>query len=193
MTKWEDKREELIDLIQVQKLPYTQIGKMYNCSCNNIKKVAKRLGIDLEIRRKVNESEASKKQTKTVKGTCLNCGCNLYRAKSKFCSNKCQFEYDYKTYIQRWKNGEEDGMSGKFGVSEHIRRYLFNKYNGSCQICGWNKTNPFSENVPLQIHHIDGNYKNNTEENLQLLCPNCHSLTETFGRLNKNGRKDRYK
>lgn len=23
------------------------------------------------------------------------------------------------------------------------------------------------------------------EENLQLLCPNCHSLTETFGNLNK--------
>ena len=193
MTKWEDKKEELIDLIQVQKLPYTQIGKMYNCSCNNIKKVAKRLGIELESRRKVNESEASKKQTKTVKGSCLNCGCNLYRVNSKFCSNKCQFEYDYKTYIQRWKDGEEDGMSGKLGVSEHIRRYLFNKYNCSCQICGWDKTNPFSGNVPLQVHHIDGNYKNNTEENLQLLCPNCHSLTETFGRLNKNGRKDRYK
>ena len=27
---------------------------------------------------------------------------------------------------------------------------------------------------------------NNKEENLQLLCPNCHSLTENFGSSNKN-------
>jgi len=193
MTKWEDKKDELIDLIQVKKLPYTQIGKMFNCSCNNIKKVAKRLGIELESRRKVNECEASKKQTKKVTGTCLNCGCDLHRGQSKYCSNKCQFEYEYKTYIQRWKTGEEDGMSGKFGISEHIRKYLFEKYNCSCQICGWSEKNEFSGTVPLQIHHIDGNYKNNKEENLQLLCPNHHSLTETFGRLNKDGRKERYK
>lgn len=37
----------------------------------------------------------------------------------------------------------------------------------------------------LQIHHIDGNHYNNEESNLQLLCPNCHSLTPTFGALNK--------
>ena len=47
---------------------------------------------------------------------------------------------------------------------------------------------------PLQIHHIDGNYKNNSEENLELLCPNCHSLTHNYGTLNKgNGRDYRYK
>lgn len=27
---------------------------------------------------------------------------------------------------------------------------------------------------------------NNKEENLELLCPNCHSLTDNFGALNKN-------
>jgi hypothetical protein len=27
-----------------------------------------------------------------------------------------------------------------------------------------------------KLHHIDGNYKNTTEENLQIVCPNCHSL-----------------
>ena len=36
-----------------------------------------------------------------------------------------------------------------------------------------------------EIHHIDGNHYNNEESNLQLLCPNCHSLTPTFGALNK--------
>lgn len=35
--------------------------------------------------------------------------------------------------------------------------------------------------MPLDVDHIDGNYKNNLIENLRFLCPNCHRLTETFG------------
>ena len=34
--------------------------------------------------------------------------------------------------------------------------------------------------IPLQLHHKDGNHNNNYIENLQILCPNCHSLTSTF-------------
>ena len=42
------------------------------------------------------------------------------------------------------------------------------------------------------MEHIDGNSENNNIENLELLCPNCHSLTPTFGALNKGkGRKNR--
>ena len=60
--------------------------------------------------------------------------------------------------------------------------------------CGWCEINPTSGKIPLEIEHIDGNYKNNTEENLILLCPNCHSLTPTYRALNKgHGRKERYK
>jgi len=34
--------------------------------------------------------------------------------------------------------------------------------------------------IALELHHIDGNSKNNNLENLQLLCPNCHALTENY-------------
>jgi hypothetical protein len=187
MRNWENEKDKLIDLIQVQKLPYTQIGKLYNCSGNNIKKVARKLGIELEPKRTINEKETFNKG-KHKKCICLNCGCEYdvcYSSKGKFCSNKCQKEYDYKVFIEKWKNGEEDGIKGLYGISSHIRKYLFDKYNCSCQICGWSEVNPFAGKVPLQIHHIDGNCLNNKEENLQLLCPNCHSLTETFGSLNQ--------
>lgn len=104
----------------------------------------------------------------------------------KYCNNTCQAEYNHKQYINRWLKEEESGRSGQYGISEHIRRYFFQKYNSSCQLCGWNKVNPYTGRVPLQLHHIDGDCLNNKEENLQLLCPNCHSLTENFGSSNKN-------
>ena len=191
--KWEDKKDILINLIEVQHLPYEQIGKMFNCTGGYIRKVAKKLGINLVPRRKINENETFNKG-KGKKNICLNCGCefNVYESTKnrKYCSNKCQLEYEYKIYINRWKNGEETGLTIYGDVSNYVRRYLFDKYNCSCQICGWSEKNPVTKKVPLEIHHIDGNCLNNKEENLQLLCPNHHSLTPTFGSLNKvSGRK----
>ena len=118
---------------------------------------------------------------------CLNCGKELIGNKknNKYCCQQCQLDYQHKQYIERWKNGQESGLKGKYEVSNHIRKYLFEKNNNSCQLCGWNQINPITGNIPLQIHHIDGDCLNNSENNLELLCPNCHSLTETFGNLNK--------
>ena len=63
--------------------------------------------------------------------------------------------------------------------------------------CGWGEKNKFSNTVPIELEHIDGNSENNQLDNLKLLCPNCHSLTPTYKGLNKgNGRhirQQRYK
>jgi len=124
---------------------------------------------------------------------CIECGKTLKR-KHKYCSKNCQTTYEYKKYIESWKAGEKDGISGKDGTSQNIRKYLFEKYNNKCSKCGWNEINPYTGKIPLNIEHIDGNWMNNKEENLDLLCPNCHSLTPTYGCLNKgNGRKERRK
>lgn len=40
--------------------------------------------------------------------------------------------------------------------------------------------------IPLELHHIDGDRTNNLLENLQLLCPNCHALTDNHaGKANR--------
>lgn len=116
---------------------------------------------------------------------CLNCGKEITRG-HKYCDKKCQDQYEFNQYIQQWQEGKESGITGNQGISHRIRKYLFNKYNNSCQICGWDQVNPNTGLVPLHIHHIDGDCHNNKEENLQLLCPNCHSLTDNYGAKNKN-------
>lgn len=135
----------------------------------------------------------TKTQTENV-NVCVNCGKPLKKNAIRYCSNSCEHEYIYKSYIERWKNGLEDGIRGKYQISSYIKKYLFEKYNNCCCKCGWSKTNIFTKKIPLEVHHIDGDYTNNHEENLELLCPNCHSLTETYknGNINK-GRKLRLK
>ena len=55
-----------------------------------------------------------------------------------------------------------------------------------CDVCGFSGINPYTNKTILQIHHKDGDATNTTEENLQVLCPNCHAMTENFGSRNKN-------
>ena len=191
---WDNEKENLERLIS-EGVSYERIGRQYNVTGAAIKKVAQKFGIELEKKRKVNPNEHFNKGT-GQKGICLNCGKEFTVYKShggKYCSVKCFNEHKHKLYIEAWRNGEKDGMSGKYGISGAIRKYLFEKYEGKCQICGWGEINPVTGVSPLQIHHIDGDYTNNKEDNLQLLCPNCHSLTETYMSLNKKGRKDREK
>lgn len=185
-------KTQLEDLILNQKMSYEQIGREQGCSGTYIKKLAIKLGIELPKRREINSKETFNKGSGKVR-YCLNCGKVLSNRQTKYCSNICQADYQYKQYINRWKSGEETGLSGEYGISQHIRRYLMDKYSCKCQLCGWGETNPYTNTVPLEIHHIDGDYKNNNEDNLQLICPNCHSLTETYKSHNKNGRKQRAK
>jgi len=98
----------------------------------------------------------------------------------------------YNQYIIKWKAGLVNGMKGQYQISRHIIKYLHEKYNYRCCRCSWNEINPYTKKTPLEVEHKDGNYKNNIEENLELLCPNCHSLTSTYKGANRgNGRKER--
>jgi hypothetical protein len=53
-----------------------------------------------------------------------------------------------------------------------------------CEKC--NGTDWQSQKMPLELHHIDGDRHNNTLDNIQLLCPNCHALTDNYRGKNKS-------
>jgi len=67
---------------------------------------------------------------------------------------------------------------------EYIKRILGGVArceNPECGITEW-----YGKPISLQLHHINGNNKDNRIENLQLLCPNCHSQTDTYcGKSNR--------
>lgn len=126
---------------------------------------------------------------KDEKSYCLNCGKEIKRG--KFCNNTCRAEYNAKQYIERWKRGEEDGLSGKYQIITAVKNYIFEKNENKCEVCGKSYVNPHTGLSVLQIHHKDGDCTNNREENLQLLCPTHHAMTENFGRRNSSAtRKD---
>lgn len=47
-----------------------------------------------------------------------------------------------------------------------------------CEVCGWAKKSADGR-LPLELDHINGDRYDNRLENLQILCPNCHSLQLT--------------
>lgn len=124
---------------------------------------------------------------------CLNCG-GEYITKhhvSKYCSIKCQHEYQQKQWEEQWLNGEVSGNRNTIWtqISKRVKTYLMKKYNNKCSICGWGEVNPYTKTIPLEVEHIDGNSYNSSPDNVTLLCPNCHSLTKSYRGANRgNGR-----
>jgi len=117
-----------------------------------------------------------------VPGKCLQCDVQLEKAQKVYCSISCQQRHKSDLKIAHWK------VTGKISKGP-VKRYLAEKREGcwECGITTWN-----NKEIVLELEHIDGNSDNNTEENLSLLCPNCHSQTPTYKGANKgNGRHSR--
>lgn len=119
--------------------------------------------------------------------TCVYCDIKLSKRSKRFYSNHCQAEHNYASYILLWRNGLVNGARGKStrAISRHVLRYLWEKYESACSVCGWHTAHPLTGKPPLEVDHINGDAENNSEENLRLLCPNCHSLTTSYRNLNK--------
>ncbi len=87
----------------------------------------------------------------------------------------CQIDIShFKTHKRSIRNNARNAV---------VRAKLIKDRGNLCECCGlswWN-----NQPISIQMHHLDGNRKNNENSNLQLLCPNCHTLTPNYGSKNK--------
>lgn len=132
--------------------------------------------------------------------TCRQCSTNFRcigsRTKAQFCCNKCYADFRRslplnpivcvgckKTFVPlkkgiRYCSKQCAGFLRRRNL-EKMQIYPNAKYakrvlageQQSCSVCGWN-----DEPGILELHHKDRNSKNNHISNLQIMCPNCHSL-----------------
>ena len=100
---------------------------------------------------------------------------------SHFTGQKWQTNKDNPIYKEKYlpKLCEHSSLS-----SSNTKNLLFKlKFKeNKCEICGI--TEWLEKPIVCELHHINGNSTDNRVENLQILCPNCHSQTENF--RNKN-------
>ena len=119
--------------------------------------------------------------------TCPCCS-KIIGKNSKYCSVRCQKDFESAETVRKWLAGEKTGLTA-------VRRHIKQQQDGKCAECGISDWN--GKDITLELEHKDGNSENNSPENLCLLCPNCHSQTPTYKAKNKgNGRhsrRERYK
>lgn len=117
-------------------------------------------------------------------GHCLNCGKQTTRVSKKYCSALCHQIVISHFAINKIENGT---FSGSMST---MRKYLIFKRGRRCEVC---RNEMWQLNlIPLEVNHIDGNSENNKLDNVELICPNCHTLTPNYKGKNKgNGRYKR--
>jgi 5-methylcytosine-specific restriction endonuclease McrA len=118
-----------------------------------------------------------KPKRQAIVKNCLNCSKEIL-LRRKYCSDNCQIVFPIQNSI----------LLGT-ASARTIKRYLILK-DRKCAICNNTKWNNLE--ITLELDHIDGNSENNNLTNLRLVCPNCHSQTNTYkGKNRGNGRYKR--
>jgi predicted transcriptional regulator len=153
---------EFVELVK----KYLPISNSLNHLCNNLGL----RGVDgyyQKLKRIIRENGLSTEHFGTIKLSNNGGGRNIYTAMS-----------DDEFFI---KNSNRHGSS-------IIKRLIKNGYKEyKCENCGINEWD--GKPLRLQVHHINGEHNDNRIENLQLLCPNCHTQTDTYAKNNISKKK----
>lgn len=126
---------------------------------------------------------------KRLKIPCLNCGGQTKKNASKFCSNRCQCDHQWKL------KKEEISSKGRASEVRQAKKYLKETRLNCCEMCGIDTWS--GKPIMLLCDHINGNPDDWTLNNLRLICSNCDATTPFYKNRNRgNGRhkrRERYK
>ena len=85
-----------------------------------------------------------------------------------------------------WNKGEQIKNWSEYDRNTNCKKHLIQLRGRKCEKCNLDKW--LNELMPIELHHRDGDRTNNNLDNLQLLCPNCHSFTHNWNGRNRNNR-----
>lgn len=71
--------------------------------------------------------------------------------------------------LKEWQN---------YSRIERLKPHLLKKRGHKCENC--KKSKWMGKDIPLEVDHVNGDRTDNRENNLKLLCCNCHALTPTW-------------
>ena len=76
-----------------------------------------------------------------------------------------------------WNKGNRNA-DFSYGAKGQHKNALISERGYKCECCGLSEW--LGKPITLELEHVDADRKNNTRDNLKLLCPNCHSQTPTW-------------
>jgi len=121
---------------------------------------------------------------------CRELNCKIDTLRSRYKKWIPDYTPDYTKQIRsyggknKWTSlSEYTKVKGKSCKRDILYRLLVEEKGNLCSECGilstWN-----GKPLRLQVDHINGEPYNNHPDNLRLLCPNCHTQTETYSNRN---------
>lgn len=117
-------------------------------------------------------------------GYCMTSGSYLSTMKSMI----TELNLDISHFIgQGWNKNNFDYERFRNGIvikTSHALKALVSLRGHRCENCKCDEW--MGRLIPLEIHHKDGDSLNNEMDNLSLLCPNCHALTDNYRGKNIN-------
>lgn len=170
--------ERILDLLR-QGLSYNAIVAEIGCSKSNVNYYAKKLGTATTLRR----YDWQAVQAYHDQGNNLT-QCRKHFGFSTDAWDKAVERGELKA--RPWQIALETLLvNGRKTGRRHLKNRLLRAglLQDHCQRCGL--THWLGEKLSLELHHVNGIPDDNRLENLNLLCPNCHSLTPNYCGKNK--------
>lgn len=161
-------REKLIEYLN-RGLNNSEIAREAGVSDTTVRKWLRRYGL------KKNPTRFD--PTPKPRRTCKLCGNLVDRPANRYCRQclqkpeSIQFQWLERTPYEEIK------------TDPRRKKKLLHERGHRCESCGLTEWQ--GKPIKLEMHHVDGDADNNSRENLQLLCPNCHSQTPTFRSKNR--------
>ena len=100
-----------------------------------------------------------------------------------------QVFFNHEKFRKTWKEKLQSRSWEELGKDSRRNRVILEQ-EGSCGRCGANEWQ--GELLTLEIEHVNGNSSDCSRENMIALCPNCHSITNTWRGRNKQSNRGKY-